>query len=307
MSVTHDVESHAKLPRYHHVRDSSGDYISGRLESRFDKDFRKRKHDDLDNESRIVEPIAIHVQYAESFMSMFADSLCQAHPSSPASKPQRLIPIFLLLRSCLPLTYIDSFDDGEGSAYSKMFSAHIKILEHNAEHHQHLHPKVLIVEDDAHTRLYAIERAQIGVYALSRFFQWVSISILEKLQDTTLACGPPLKREHRDQASNLDGEWWRDAAARPGPGGQVTQQNVLPAPARIREIQLSLKRPFQKNPPSPIFRPILRTNPTEQSECMPDVRINDLPQDPEELFKLVKLQYQEALYVSKVGNASRHI
>lgn len=260
---------------------------------------RKRKHSELDNRFRFGRTFSIHVHcYSRKYTQCRELTLLQTHLSLPSPKAQKLIPRLLLSRSCLPLAYLDPIGDAEELSGSRLFAAQVEILEESKEENRP--PSVLIAESAADGRLHAVEKVQTGLYALCRLGTWVNLHALQRLHDSFPKHGPPQNRPCDDQYSNCHSEWWRPAAmktklgSRQETGDMMELKNPLTA-------RLYLRRPFQHSrSPSPAIAEPPRPNTPEPSGLTLEEPVPQAKQEPEYLYNMIRSQYQEALYASKV-------
>lgn len=154
---------------------------------------RKRKRDETEQIEVDLRPFTIKVSTISTLI------------------PRTLTPICLLARAQLPLSHLDTSQQG-----SRLFSAHIHALE--AAHEYEGGCSVLIAEEAREKRLYAIERAQRRTYALCRLGLWVKRESLEGVAQVELSHeGPQVKRQAIQTAED-GGPWWsRAAIPLPGP------------------------------------------------------------------------------------------
>ena len=225
----------------------------------------------------------------------------KSHPSLPSPLAQKLTPRLRLPRSCLPLAYLDPLGGPHDLQGSNLFSAHIEVLEETVQDDRRSNqPTVLIAQSAADDGLFAIERVQEGIYALCRLGTWVGVNTLEQLQTVPTNIARPQKRQCREQLGLPGDGWWNTAATdfrskdRHGPGKNSSVE-------KTRGVRLCLQV-AQRKPTTPaqitqeISQPVLQ----DQTEEVVTDMVMEAAQDPEEVFRMIRLQYQEALYASKV-------
>ena len=186
-----------------------------------------------------------------------------------------------------------------------MFSAHIEILEESLlEERWSNQPTVLIAQSAVEDDLYAVERVQEGIYAICRLGNWVSVKMLERMQTIPIDSVRLQKRQHKEQPGLPGDKWWSTAAIGFRPEERYDQDEKR-AVEKTRGLRLYLQRP-QKKPTilaqitQEISQPVLED---QTGNLLTDL-VEEAVQDPEEVLKLVRVQYQEALYASKVRHSS---
>ena len=161
-------------------------------------------------------------------------------------------------------------------------------------------PTVLIAQSAGDDRVFAIERVHEGVYAICRLGNWVGVNMLEQLQTVPIGIARPQKRQCQEQLGLAGDEWWNTAAIEiwsKDRGGQGRTLGV----EKTRGVRLCLQM-AQQTPTTEaqitqeLPQPVLQDH---AEKVMTDVVVGAV-QDPEEVFKLIRVQYQEALYASKV-------
>lgn len=229
----------------------------------------------------------------------------KTHPSLPSPLAQKLIPRLRLSRSCLPLAYLDPLGDPQGLPGSNLFSARIRALEEIEHEDQGSNQAtVLIAQSAADGRLFAIERVQEEVYAMCRLGSWVGVNMLEQLQTLSIDTARPQKRQRQEQLGLPGDEWWNTAAAdswSKGRDGQGKKSGVEKTHGVRLRLQMTEQKPTaQAQTTQEISQAVLQ----ETSEKVVTDMVVEAVQDPEEVFKMIRVQYQEALYASKVRHFS---
>ena len=210
-----------------------------------------------------------------------------------------MVPRILIPRSCLPLAYLDPVGDQEDEFGSRLFSAWIEGLEGNQQENQlSTQPTVLIAQSTSEGRLHAVERVQIGIYALCRLGQWVTTGAVERLQAGAMDRYPSQIVQNEEQRRGSSDEWWRSAAIKL----DSEARNGVTRSGKIPGVRLCLQKPVQKStPPSPTSDRISASILPEQEEGLLENMVEKAAKEPEEMLETIKSQYQEALYASKVG------
>ena len=204
----------------------------------------------------------------------------------------------MLPRACLPLAYLDPTGDAEDQVGSRLFAAGVEILEDVEKEDQH--PKVLIAGSAVDGRLHAIERVQIGLYALCKLCVWVDLHALEGLNALLVKHGPQKRKAVHGQSTMSQGEWWRPAATSLDIVYK-TNDGSISAITKPLGARLCLQRPVQDDrSPSPAIPEVIRPTTPKPVENLLDGSMEQPPRDPEDIYSMIRLQYQEALYASKV-------
>lgn len=204
----------------------------------------------------------------------------------------------LLPRSCLPLAYLDLTGSAEEWSAPTLFSAHIEILEENKEADQC--PEVLIAESAANGRLHAVEKVHTGLYALCRLGSWVDLHALRQLHNPVLKYGLPQKKSFQGQLTVSSGEWWRPAAIKPDLQSRQNE-DAMPRLKDSLRARLCLQRPAQEDrAPSSAIPKVPRLTTPEWNELALDGDMVQTKQEFNDVYGMIRLQYREALYASKV-------
>lgn len=225
----------------------------------------------------------------------------KSHPSLPSQQAQKLIPTLQLPRSCLPLAYLDPLGGPDDLPGGTFFSAHIQVLEKIMhEDRRSNQPTVLIAQSTIDNRLFAIECIQEEIYALCRLGSWVSVNTLERLQTVPIDIVRPQKRQRQEQPGLPGDKWWSTAAIDFRPENRYVQGKNSGV-EKTRGVQLCLQTAQQKSAtPARVTEEISQPISQAQTENMSTNTMEGAAQDLEEVLKMVKAQYQEALYATKV-------
>lgn len=230
----------------------------------------------------------------------------------------------VLCRSLLPLSCLDPVSSSSPFPATRLFSA-ASLPSLEPPLHDERRPKeptVLIAGLEEHGSLYAVERVQHGIYALCKLGDWVKLEGFQISTSGSLDCiSRPASRWR--QSGTSKGDWWSNAAIEVRGAGTDTQLRV-PEARHVRNVQLCMQRPASDLPPAdfePCEKELLSHQDSEKlvQECV--VTDEHQPGDfgallPEEVYEMIRVQYQEALYISKVtelahfvwngSNCSRH-
>ena len=130
----------------------------------------------------------------------------------------------------------------------------------------------------------------------------MSVNTLERLRTVPIDIVRPQKRQRQEQPGFPGDKWWSTATIDLRSEDQYVQgQNS--GVEKTREVRLCLQT-AQQNPTTPalitqeIPQPVLQ----DQSGNLSTDMVEEAAQDPEEVLKMIRAQYQEALYASKVRN-----
>ena len=234
-----------------------------------------------------------------------ADHAFQVHPSCPGQDGITIIPCLLLHRSSLPLVFLKSNTNADDSPNSRTFKGHIPVLETcepgSAENKER---KILVVMD-GRGRLWVIEGVGKSIYVMCKLNDWVTLEDFDRK--------PPKASRTCPHASTENGienrSWWKTAAvdvdlhygkgtvsARGPAKASVLGLSMKPLHARLASGVPSIEplvaqhvETFQ--PPAGVA---FGLDGQEYKDALPDSQ-------PEDAFAMVRAQYMEALYMSKVA------
>ncbi|KAF9741026.1 hypothetical protein PMIN06_006610 [Paraphaeosphaeria minitans] len=227
-------------------------------------------------------------------------------PESPYDKPHTFIPVRIIARSQLPLSFLDNTTD-HSLATSRLFSASIDVLE---QYHEEKSdetqplcmqvPRVLIARHGAKKTLYAMERVQERVYSLCRLAIWLKEKDVADLWDPeNLQAYPTFPKVESCERSK--DAWWKHAVV----DTQPAERPAEPARVSMLRPQILSAATEPQIIPAPAAAPAIAEM---QSQTAPvDLQINPmetpvLPSQQEQLHIFVD-QYLDALYVSKTSLA----
>ena len=181
----------------------------------------------------------------------------------------------------------------------RLFSAKIDNLEEDQQESRLSHqPVVLVAQSAADDRLYAVEKVQDGIYALCRLGLWVTSRMLKDLQVGATNCYLGQRSRLEDRHRNPTEKWWQSAAIEPKPKVSLHTSSAQKAPG----IRLCLQKPVHNTCP-----PVLLVGQKQphkspgEGDYLLGGMIEETKQEPEEMLAMVRSQYQESLYASKVS------
>ena len=164
---------------------------------------------------------------------------------------------------------------------------------------------VLIAQSAINDALFAIEHVEDRIYAMCRLGKWVTVKTLQQLHNVPIDIVRPRKRQPQEQPGLPGDKWWSTAAIDFNPENRYDQGKESGV-EDTRAVRLCLQ-PAQQKSAAPaqitqeISQPVLQPVLQDQTEnIMTDV-VEAAAQEPEEVFRMIRVQYQEALYTSKVG------
>lgn len=221
------------------------------------------------------------------------------YPSIASIRSRTFQPLLLLPRSKLPLSAIDIASSAKALPQSRLFEAHVKILE--LEDRMGSQPHILIARlDGAHT-LFAVERESRGLYVLFQLGSWIN---LQQLRAAAVA-----SKDDVPKPSSLD---FTDKASVPIVTPESSKYSKRKRLA-IEEIQSMVKRPSiglstecpiihldSQIANLPIEAPSVETQPLDMATVPPSVEQNPSQPTAAEVTENIRNQYLEALYMSKV-------
>jgi DNA replication regulator SLD3 len=227
-------------------------------------------------------------------------------PESPYDKPHTFIPVRIIARSQLPLSFLDTTTDNS-LATNQLFSASIDVLEnfHNgkSDESQPLNiqvPRILIARHEANKTLYALERVQEHVYSLCKLATWLKEKDAADLWDPENLQAYPIFPKVEPHDSSVEA-WWKHAvldtqpAEKPANRARLSmlRPQLLPEPAGLQTMPAPIEVPAVQETQS-------RTAPVEMQ--MDALETCVLPTPQEQMHSFVD-QYLDALYISKTSLA----
>lgn len=211
------------------------------------------------------------------------------------------MPRLLVPRSCLPLAFLDVNGTSGDLQGNRIFSAKISSLEASLSPGKSLGgPVVLIAESGVTPCLYAVEQVRPGIYALCQLCAWVTLKDLEKLIFKSKVPQPNLGS--LEKAILPGGKWWHEAT--------IQSEGAAPLSNKCKSwaaggFQLCLKAPAHLSPlaasPEEAVYETQQEQPLAISDNMiPDISLQGNAQNANEIFSMIRNQYQDALYMSQV-------
>ena len=224
---------------------------------------------------------------------------------SPLQETLRLAPQLLISRSCLPLASLDQNGTPGALESNRLFSAHISALEEGYLPGSHSSQQtILIAASDMGKFLYAVERVRHGVYALCRLATWVTLKELKRMKDDST---PRSKTTSTQRAALSGNEWWHVSAIEEGVVSRYNEPERGEL-AGSEGFRLCMKPPDAaiRLATALVENPSLMANPGEAPSTF-NTALNDsisqqATHDPDDTFGMIRAQYQEALYMSQVGD-----
>ena len=225
----------------------------------------------------------------------------QAHPAL-SSQACELIPRLLIPRSSFPLAYLCQSADPPSTLGATLFTAHIDVLEREAQDRCGTASVLLIAECAQDRRYYAIEHVEQDIYALCALGSCFIARSLELLKGAAQWSDIQDGRKPLELLTDTGGEWWRAAILPPqdpcldhskGPSGSVKTHGLtlsLPDIGLQEDVPCLVAR--EQSPPAAEIQ--------DEGPSQALVAFESF-QEPDEIFNLLKTQYQDALYTSRVG------
>lgn len=181
----------------------------------------------------------------------------------------------------------------------RLFSARIDNLEEDQQESRLSNqPVVLVAQSAADDRLYAVEKVQDGIYALCRLGVWVTSRMLKDLHTGATNCYLGQRSRLEERHRNPTDKWWQGAAIEQEPKVSLHMSSAQKVP----EIRLCLQKPVHNTSPPVLLVGQKQSSKTpEEGEYSLGGVIEETTQEPEEMLAMVRSQYQESLYASKVS------
>ncbi|RDW88863.1 hypothetical protein BP6252_00895 [Coleophoma cylindrospora] len=251
-----------------------------------------------------------------SMEDLLKDSfVVRPHPSTVLDKPRTLQPLILLPRSQLPLSCLDIFPSFNPLPQSRIFEAHVKILE--LEERMGSQPMVLIAKVDTGKTLYAVERESKGLYVLCQLGPWVDLQQLvtagtllneRTLRAASRAILPTSTAADRTTVIAVTAEAAQDSKKKRLAIEAIQSMVKRPSTDALGNSQQScseLLLDSQQDSQVSIGAEILLDSQQDTQMAMLPVEVDPVPSQPTatEIFDTVRSQYLEALYLSKASLA----
>ena len=227
-------------------------------------------------------------------------SYLQAHPSSPSQESKTLKPGLLLPRSCLPLAYLDLTHQSIAPSESTLFVGLIKALENELPGGWPISPLILVAQSLSDNQSWVIERVQRGTYALSRLCDWVTLKGLKRLIPLLPDSGSAQERRPPGENPEVQNEWWHTATTQPRYTLEQTSDETCHY-QRVGGISLCLQKPILDVLHETQSAKQIPAIEASQNTTTLDAGAGEHLQRSAEVLEMVRKQYREALYASKVG------
>ena len=191
-----------------------------------------------------------------------------------------------------------------GPTGSRLFRASIGVLENEAsELPGQDGAQVVIAEQDDNCTLCVVERVTRGTYTLCRLYEWVALSDFQvgpRISKRSLSRYP--RRE-----DDLGDRWWKEAAVDIRYKIHQRYQEIQSSKG-YTEIRLSMKPPTCSIPKAEILKEQIPVEKVGTPDELQRIEKNfaaphstgDIPMTIEDVSNLVRTQYLESLYISKV-------
>lgn len=207
-------------------------------------------------------------------------------------------------RSCLPLAYLDLGGSINGRAGTQLLKARLPAVEKTLEGNGSDQPVLVAKACNNKASFYAIERVDPELYVLCPLADWVTVEALVEIQN--LSVNDPLPRKRcRERISPQDSDWWRELAIKDARDTRLELD--IKATKITSSVRLCLNARWdEKSPPvlNTLQLPacVFQEQATPTVENFTDAEHQERPtQSMEDVFSMLRTQYQEALYISKVN------
>ena len=181
---------------------------------------------------------------------------------------------------------------------SRLFTAHITLLESAIEASEQ--PRVLIAESAADARLCAIEKVDEGIYALCNLVRTTDLNILAHSHPTGRQRVCTRRSIEETDVNSPPENWWHSAAL--SQPGYHEVKDILPRSGKAHGARLCLQRPVPRKLSPNVG--ISEGPPNLLPENVERFRLEAMAsssQGIDNLHDMIRFQYHEALYASKVG------
>lgn len=139
---------------------------------------------------------------------------------------------------------------------------------------------------------------------MCRLGDWVTVNTLERMQTIPIDIALQPKRNRQEQPGIPGDKWWGTAAISSRLEHRC-DRGKKPDVEKTRGMRLCLQGPPQTpKAPSQNFQETSQPVSQDQTQNVLTGMVEEAAQDPEEVLKMVRDQYQEALYASKVRHSS---
>ena len=216
-----------------------------------------------------------------------------------------MTPCLLLPRSSLPLVFLKSNTHAEDSPNSRTFKGRIPVLETCEPGSLENKERQILVSQDGRRRLWVIERVGKCIYLMWKLNDWVTLGDFDRKPSKASRACPHVSTE----SNTGNKSWWNIAAVdidlRYGKGfvneresvkASILRLSMKPSHTRLASGDFSDEPPVAQQsdnlqPPACVT---FGSDGQEYKDAHPDIQ-------PEDVFAMVRAQYMEALYMSKVA------
>lgn len=222
--------------------------------------------------------------------------VCKGTTQNNLSQRIALNPVLVTSRACLPLSYLDLSGNVTGVPGTQLFNGRIQALERILGESSTGQTILIAKTRTEKASLYAIERVEEDLYTLCTLGEWVSVKALEQLQAKSVNVSPR-KRRCYQPITLQDSEWWRGLEIKDR-YTQTTFQEI--ERQSTRDIRLSLKKQRVRDKRQ-LSECIIQDPDPVILEDLTHEETQELPvQTSEDIFSMLRDQYQETLYLMKV-------
>ena len=158
---------------------------------------------------------------------------------------------------------------------------------------------MLIASSNIGDKLWAVEKVRHGICALCKLSNWVTVEMLERSQARLCDVLPTQETQYTAQTQLAGDEWWQSTAIHLKQGAEDFR-TTLNDYQKTRTSALCLQRPVQTFPSG--SQSASQVLPTKASDAGPTIELvtDEKTQAPQEILDMIRNQYKEALYASKV-------
>lgn len=206
-------------------------------------------------------------------------------------KPANLKLLHVLERSKLPLCYLETTSATSILPQSRFYSSHIDALERDEDESK---PKIAIARLETDKALYAIERVDVGAYAVCKLAHWVKLKDLRGDDAGKLVGRVPLLPVAPNAAGRAKGVTTEGEKDKPKEKTS-TQPSSKPSNAPDATNKTPKPRRNAAQAKDTKFEPSTSLGPS----MIPDER----PLTSRQVFERLVCQYMETLYLSKTSLA----
>lgn len=263
---------------------------------------KKRKRERSTMEDLLDESFVVKVGNESSYLCIAGLTTIQPHPSTVFTKPHTLNPIALIPRTHVPLSFLDILSPSGPLPVSRLFEAHVKVLE--LEERMRNAPAVLIARYDDGKSMFVVERVEQNLYVLCKLGSWVSLGRL---------CTGAIISIYQSFKAAASGSEAESVLHKNKVESQDTPESSKYSKKKrlaIEAIQSMVKRPSRDGlstlqdqaVPFSQSGTVMESQPSKEPEAeliQEDINVRPMAT---EIFDNIRSQYFEALYLSKVSH-----